>query len=107
MDKAEGKGVGLASRRRGRGAPVPGRSNVRKHRGLAMCCRAGHFGSCCAQGRAHSGGKAKMRAPPAPFTREVWAREVNGGLLPLQSWSTWRSELSTSRKSWPDSLPVV
>jgi hypothetical protein len=44
-----------------RSAPVPGRSNVRKQWRPGAFERAGQFGPCCARGRAHSGGTAKMR----------------------------------------------
>jgi hypothetical protein len=37
-----------------RGAPVPGRSNAGKHKGLGVVQRAGTTPSCCGRGRPHS-----------------------------------------------------
>jgi len=43
-----------------RSAPVPGRSNVRTVWVLGVIGRWGQVGVCCARGRAHSGGTAKL-----------------------------------------------
>ncbi len=47
--------------RRGRGAPVLGRSNIHKHVGFETLRLTRLAGACCARGRAHSGGAVKMR----------------------------------------------